>query len=110
LHNVYFDFNEDTLRPESLPVLDEVGLALLQRPGIKFEIQGHTDAIASMEYNQALSERRANTVLGYLIGNFPDLDVSFYSARGMGENRPIATNETPEGRQENRRVEFREID
>lgn len=110
LHNVYFDFDEDTLRPESLPVLDEVGLALLQRPGIKFEIQGHTDAIASMEYNQELSERRANTVLGYLIGNFPELDVSLYSARGLGENRPIATNETPEGRQENRRVEFREID
>jgi OOP family OmpA-OmpF porin len=110
LHNVYFDFDEDTLRPESLPVLNEVGLALLQRPGIKFEIQGHTDAIASMEYNQKLSERRANTVLAYLIGNFPELDVSLYSARGLGENRPIATNETPEGRQENRRVEFREID
>lgn len=110
LHNVYFDFDEDTLRPESLPILDEVGLALLQRPGVKFEIQGHTDAIASMEYNQALSERRANTVLDYLTANFPELDASLYSARGMGENRPIATNETPEGRQENRRVEFREID
>lgn len=110
LHNVYFDFDEDTLRPESRPVLDEVGLALLQRPGIKFEIQGHTDAIASMEYNQELSERRANTVLMYLVDNFPELDVSLYSARGLGENRPIATNETPEGRQENRRVEFREIE
>ena len=110
LHNVYFDFDEDTLRPESLPILDEVGLALLQRPGIKFEIQGHTDAIASMEYNQQLSERRANTVLEYLTGNFPELDAALYSARGLGENRPIATNETPEGRQENRRVEFREID
>lgn len=110
LHNVYFDFDEDTLRPESRPVLDEVGLALLQRPGIKFEIQGHTDAIASMEYNQELSERRANTVLMYLVDNFPELDVALYSARGLGENRPIATNETPEGRQENRRVEFREIE
>ena len=110
LNNVYFDFDEDTLRPESLPILDHVGLALLQRPGIKFEIQGHTDAIASMEYNQELSERRANTVLTYLVDNFPELDVSLYSARGLGEDRPIATNETPEGRQENRRVEFREID
>ncbi|MCL7971697.1 MAG: OmpA family protein [marine benthic group bacterium] len=110
LHNVYFDFNEDTLRPESMPILDEVGLALLQRPGIKFEIQGHTDAIGSMEYNQELSDRRADTVLTYLIENYPDLDPSLYSARGVGEDRPIATNETPEGRQENRRVEFREIE
>lgn len=110
LHNVYFDFDEDTLRPESLPILDHVGLALIQRPGIKFEIQGHTDAIASMEYNQELSERRANTVVMYLLDNFPELDAALYSARGLGENRPIATNETPEGRQENRRVEFREIE
>lgn len=110
LHNVYFDFNMDTLRPESLPVLDEVGLALLQRPGIKFEIQGHTDAIASMEYNQELSERRANTVLNYLVEHYPELDAALYSARGLGETKPIATNETPEGRQENRRVEFHEID
>jgi OOP family OmpA-OmpF porin len=93
-----------------MPILDEVGLALLQRPGIKFEIQGHTDAIGSMEYNQELSDRRADTVLTYLIENYPDLDPSLYSARGVGEDRPIATNETPEGRQENRRVEFREIE
>lgn len=110
LHNVYFDFDMDTLRPESLPILDQVGLALLQRPGIKFEIQGHTDAIASMEYNQELSDRRANTVVRYLLDNFLELDSSLYSARGLGESRPIATNETPEGRQENRRVEFREIE
>jgi OOP family OmpA-OmpF porin len=110
VHNVYFDFDEDTLRPESLPILDEVGLAVLQRPGVKFEIQGHTDAVASMEYNPELSERRANTVLRYLIENFPDLDPSLLSAAGLGESRPRATNETPEGRQENRRVEFHEID
>ena len=110
LHNVYFDFNEDTMRPESLPIIDEVGLALLQRPGIKFEIQGHTDGIGSVEYNQELSDERANTVLAYLIENYPALDVSLYSARGLGESRPRATNETPEGRQENRRVEIHEID
>jgi len=110
LHNVYFDFDMDTLRPESLPILDEVGLALLQRPGIKFEIQGHTDGIGTMEYNQELSDRRANTVLTYLLDNLPELDESLYSSRGLGESRPMATNETPEGRQENRRVEFREIE
>ena len=110
LHNVYFDFDEDTMRPESMPIVDEVGLALLQRPGIKFEIQGHTDAVGSVEYNQKLSDERANTVLDYLIENFPELDASLYSARGVGESRPRATNETPEGRQENRRVELHEID
>ncbi len=110
LHNVYFDFDEDVLRPESLPIIDEVGLALLQRPGIKFEILGHTDGVGSADYNLELSDRRANTVLEYLIDNFPDLDASLYSARGLGEARPLATNETPEGRQENRRVEFHEIE
>lgn len=109
LHNVYFDFNMDTLRPESMPILDEVGQALLQRPGIRFEVQGHTDGVGSSQYNDELSQRRANTVLGYLLDNFTDLDSDLYSARGLGESRPIATNETPEGRQENRRVEFREI-
>ena len=110
LHNVYFDFNQDVLRPESRPILDEVGLALLQRPGIKFEILGHTDGVGSVDYNQELSDRRANTVLDYLISNFTELDASLYSARGLGEARPLATNETPEGRQENRRVEFHEIE
>jgi OOP family OmpA-OmpF porin len=110
LHNVYFDFDEDVLRPESLPILDEVGLALLQRPGIKFEVMGHTDGVGSVDYNRGLSDRRANTVLDYLIANFAELDTSLYSARGLGEDRPLATNETPEGRQENRRVEFHEIE
>jgi OOP family OmpA-OmpF porin len=110
LHNVYFDFDEDVLRPESLPILDEVGLALLQRPGIKFEVMGHTDGVGSVDYNRGLSDRRANTVLDYLIANFAELDASLYSARGLGEDRPLATNETPEGRQENRRVEFHEIE
>lgn len=110
LHNVYFDFDMATLRPESLPILDEVGLALLQRPGIKFEVQGHTDGLGTMEYNQELSDQRATTVLEYLLSNFPDLEPALYSARGLGEMRPLATNETPEGRQENRRVEFHEID
>ena len=110
LHNVYFDFDEDVLRPESLPILDEVGLALLQRPGIKFEVLGHTDGVGSVDYNEGLSDRRANTVLDYLIANFAELDASLYSARGLGEDRPLATNETPEGRQENRRVEFHEIE
>ena len=110
LHNVYFDFDEDTLRPESHPIIDGVGLALLQRPGIKFEVLGHTDGVGTADYNLELSDRRANTVLDYLVENYPELDASLYSARGMGEARPLATNETPEGRQENRRVEFHEIE
>ncbi len=108
LHNVYFDFDLDTLRPESLPVLDQVGRALLQRADVRFEIQGHADAIASDEYNLDLSQRRADTVVRYLIENFPELDPSLYTSVGYGESRPMATNETPEGRQENRRVEFHE--
>jgi OOP family OmpA-OmpF porin len=110
LSNVYFDFDQSTLRPESGPILDHVGQALLQRPGVRFEIQGHTDGVGTDEYNQGLSERRANTVLSWLLENVPDLDASLFTTVGMGESLPIATNETPEGRQENRRVEFREVE
>ncbi|HKK27134.1 MAG TPA: OmpA family protein [Gemmatimonadota bacterium] len=106
LHNVYFDFDRATIRPESRPALDEVGNALVKNRQLRVEIQGHTDAVGPAAYNLELSQRRARAVLEYLLANFPSLDRGEFVVRGYGETQPIASNATAEGRQENRRVEF----
>ncbi len=107
LHGVYFDFNRATLRPESRMSLDQAGEALVRNPELQVEIQGHTDAIGSDAYNVQLSDRRARAVYRYLSDNFPELEPGRLSTRGYGEAQPVATNQSAEGRQENRRVEFR---
>lgn len=105
LRNVYFDFNSANLRAQSLSVLDEVAQALADRPNVVVEIQGHTDSVGSASYNQQLSQSRAQAVLEYLVTS-AQLDRERFMVRGYGESQPIASNETAEGRQENRRVEF----
>lgn len=110
LHNIYFDHDRANIRTESRPVLNELGQALVQRPNFRIEIQGHTDSSGPEAYNQQLSERRAQSVRDYLIANFPNLDPGMFVVQGYGEARPIASNRTAEGRQENRRVEFVVLD
>ncbi len=105
LRNIYFDFNSAKLRPQSRLVLDEVAQALIERPNLVIEIQGHTDSMGGEAYNQRLSQARAQAVLDYL-ATYREIDSGRFSVRGYGESRPIAPNETPEGRQENRRVEL----
>lgn len=106
LHDVHFDFGKAEIRPDSRTILDEVGRALLDRPGVRIEIQGHTDAIGSDEANLRLSRRRAEAVRTYLLGAFRQLEPDRLDVRGYGESRPIASNATEEGRAQNRRVEF----
>ncbi len=74
-------------------------------PTIRVEIQGHTDNIGSDAYNQKLSERRAQSVVTYLVQNF-GIDISRLTAKGYGESKPIASNDNAEGRALNRRVQF----
>ena len=105
LHNVYFNFDQATMRPESQSALDEVGQILSERPDLQVEIQGHTDSIGDDEFNLGLSQSRAEAVLEYLTSRFPDL-TGRLTAVGMGESQPLADNGFVEGRQENRRVEF----
>jgi OOP family OmpA-OmpF porin len=109
LQNVYFDHDLATLRQESEAVLREVGLALVSVPDTRFEIRGYTDSLGTEDYNRELSQRRAETVRGFLVANFP-IEPRRIEVVGYGEADPIATNDTPEGRQENRRVEFHSID
>jgi len=104
LEGVHFDFDKATLRPEAKAVLNEAAALLGKHDRVVVEIAGHTDSKGSEEYNQGLSERRANAVRDYLTGK--GVKASRLSARGYGESRPVASNDTDEGRAENRRVEM----
>jgi len=101
---VLFDFDSSTIKPESYPLLDEVAVILDTNPEIKGEIRGHTDSTGPAEYNQKLSEKRAKAVEEYLENK--GIDPSRWTSKGYGASQPIASNDTLEGRQENRRVEL----
>lgn len=105
INNVYFDFDKATLRPESKNELNNAIRWLNENPSAVIEVGGHTDAKGSDQYNIKLSNRRAGSVRDYLIrgGIAPYRLTNF----GYGERMPIATNSTDEGRQLNRRVEFK---
>ena len=104
---VLFGFDRYDIRPEAYPVLDDVVLILERNPAMEVEIQGHTDSIGDAAYNQGLSEKRAKAIMDYLASH----GIASYrlSAKGYGETLPIASNETEEGRAQNRRVQLRRI-
>lgn len=106
LKNVFFDFDKATLRSESTAELERLKGILMKYPTLRIELGGHTDSKGSDEYNQKLSESRAKSVMNYLIekAGIPRTRLEFV---GYGELKPIATNETDEGRQLNRRTEFK---
>ena len=106
LNNIFFDFDKETLKAESFPELNRIVKLMKEKPTLQIEIDGHTDATGPEAYNLGLSERRAKSVVKYLIekGEFAKdrIQVAFF-----GETKPIETNETKEGRKKNRRVEFK---
>jgi OOP family OmpA-OmpF porin len=102
---VLFDFDSDDIKPEAYPLLNEVLTILKKNPQLSVEIQGHTDNVGSAEYNQTLSEERAQAVMDYLVKN--GIDPQRVSSTGYGLTRPVASNDTDEGRAKNRRVELR---
>ncbi len=104
LRNVFFDSGSAELRPESRYELDRLAHLLKENYQLKIEIRGHTDEVGTVEDNLVLSRRRAETVRRYLIDK--GIAEQRLTARGFGESRPIASNENPEGRQQNRRTEF----
>lgn len=103
--NVEFDFDRTAIKPDFAPGLDEVVGVMVANPDVRMDIFGFTDRIGTEEYNLGLSERRAEAVKNYLVdqGISPDR----ISTRGLGETMPVATNETPWGRERNRRAELR---
>jgi OOP family OmpA-OmpF porin len=101
---VDFEFNSTQLTAPAQRTLDEVATALLTQPELNVEVQGHTDSIGTETYNLGLSERRAVAVKAYLVSR--GLSATALTAKGYGKAKPIASNETAEGRAQNRRVAF----
>jgi OOP family OmpA-OmpF porin len=108
LEGIHFEFDKATLKPEAMTVLDQAAALLKKHERVVVEVAGHTDSIGSEEYNQGLSERRATAVKDYL--NSKGVRASRLTSRGYGESRPVASNDTDEGRAENRRVELIVLD
>jgi outer membrane protein OmpA-like peptidoglycan-associated protein len=104
LSDVLFDFNRATLRAGAREKLAKVAGIILAHPGLRMEAEGHADAVGTDGYNQQLSERRAQSVRAFLIEQ--GISPETVTAMGFGESRPVATNGTAEGRQQNRRVEL----
>ncbi len=111
VENIYYDLDKWNIKPEAARELDKLVQLLIDNPEIKIELSSHTDSIASVEYNMELSQKRAESAVNYLVehGIAPDRLV----AKGYGELRPIARNtnpdgtDNPEGRDRNRRTEFK---
>jgi OOP family OmpA-OmpF porin len=106
-NGIRFDVNKATLKPESMGVINEIATLMNEYPEIKFSVEGHTDSDGDDAFNQTLSEQRASTVVNALtkIG----IDAGRLTSNGWGENKPLDTNATPEGKANNRRVEFVKI-
>lgn len=102
---ILFDTGSDRLRPESTPTLEEIAAMLQEHPDLRLRIEGHTDSAGDDAANQALSERRAASMKAFLVTE-RQIDPSRLEVQGLGETTPVGSNETPEGRQQNRRVEL----
>lgn len=107
LKNIFFDFDKFDLKPESQAELNRLQSLLTKNPGMKIEIGGHTDNKGSAEYNQKLSESRARAVYDYLVNK--GIDKNRLSFKGYGLTKPVDTNDSEEGRANNRRTEFKVI-
>lgn len=108
LNNIFFDYNADELKSESFPELDRLIEVIKQTPGMRVEIDGYTDDQGSDSYNQELSVRRARAVVDYMVEH--GIERTKLVPRGYGKSKPLAGNDTEEGRAQNRRVEFRFVE
>ena len=104
MSDVLFDTGKYNLRPAAREKLARISGIVLSHPGLKLEVEGHTDSVGSEEFNQKLSEQRAAAVLTYLTG--AGLPVASVTSKGFGKTMPVASNDSAAGRQQNRRVEL----
>jgi outer membrane protein OmpA-like peptidoglycan-associated protein len=104
LEGILFETGKSTILQVSIPILEQAYAALAANPEVKVLIIGHTDSVGSESSNQTLSDNRANSVRTWLINR--GIAANRLRAMGKGESQPRATNDTPEGRAQNRRIEF----
>jgi outer membrane protein OmpA-like peptidoglycan-associated protein len=104
MSDVLFDTGSYTLKPDAREKLAKISGILLAYPSLKIQVEGHTDSVGGDDYNQRLSEQRAQSVREYLVDQMVSADS--VTAFGFGKSKPVAANDTPEGRQQNRRVEL----
>ena len=105
IENVYFDFDKSNIKSEFIPILVEVADVMKQNPGLTVRVEGHTDSLGTMEYNEKLSEKRAMAAKQYLLDQ--GISKDRISTASFGHSMPAATNDTEWGRAENRRDEFK---
>jgi len=101
---ITFDYNQSTIKPESMGEMNRISKMMTDNPSLNFEIGGHTDADGDEAYNVKLSQQRADAVKAQLVGM--GIAESRLTAKGYGKSKPISDNNTPEGKANNRRVEF----
>lgn len=106
-NNITFDTSKANIKSSSYGILDEIAAALVADPQLKITVEGHADSTGEQAFNLDLSQRRAEAVVDYLVGK--GVAPSRLSAKGYGEDRPVADNETREGRAKNRRVQLTRI-
>ncbi len=106
-HGILFDVDKATIKPQSMGTINEIYKLLEKDPSLKFEIDGHTDNTGDAKHNIELSQQRADAVRTKLVDM--GIDASRLSTKGFGDTKPIADNSTPEGKANNRRVEFVKI-
>jgi OOP family OmpA-OmpF porin len=104
-HGINFDTDSDHLKPESAAVLKQVAAGLARNPNLKLEVDGYTDSVGKADHNLDLSKRRAQAVQAVLVSQF-GIDADRLTSNGFGADNPIGSNDTPDGRANNRRVEF----
>jgi OmpA-OmpF porin, OOP family len=102
---ILFDTDSDVIKPESAPVIKQIAKGLETNPNLKLLIEGHTDSVGAAARNMDLSKRRAEAVRSVLITQF-NIDSSRLTSAGLGSTKPVETNDTPQGRSQNRRVEL----
>lgn len=101
---VLFDFDKSDIRPDAAQSLAYLATLIRAHPQSRVRLEGHTDSVGKDAYNQALSERRAQSVARWLVEH-EHLDGTKFVAKGFGKSKPIASNDTDAGRQKNRRLE-----
>jgi outer membrane protein OmpA-like peptidoglycan-associated protein len=102
---ILFDVDSDRIKPESAATIKMIASGMQANAGASFLIEGHTDSTGDAAHNMDLSKRRAEAVKSVLVSQF-SIDAARLTTAGLGSTKPVASNDTPQGRAENRRVEF----